>query len=867
MIGRDISHFRILDKIGEGAMGVVYKAEDTALRRTVALKFLTPHLAQDGDLRARFLREAQSAASLNHPNICTVHEIDSVNGFIAMEFVEGETLAAKIKRRPLPIEEALDIAIQTSQGLQAAHLKNVVHRDVKPGNLMVTADGQVKVMDFGLAQAADRSRLTKSAVTVGTPTYMSPEQAQGKPVDERSDLWSLGVVLYEMIAGRVPDTGFLYADPEPLTAVRAGLPMALDRIASKLLAKDPAQRYQHTADLLVDLRAVKVTPKPIQTKSWWPKVAAAVAGIALVAGAVWWAARREKPPPQYRLTQLTRDSGLTMDPSLSADGKLLAFASDRSGDGNLDIWVKHVPGGEPIRLTRDPAVDERPSLSPDGSQIVFHSERDGGGIYIVPSLGGPERLLVRRGFTPQWSPDGKWIAYSTSLRTTASSLRLIPPEGGAPREINTGGIHALNPVWSPDSKRLLFWGTRDIRWLAAGVVLWTVPVEGGAPIAVQAKEALQREGMSSGELGDPYYAMSPVWLAGDHLVMAGMSGDSARLWRVAFSPETGQIHGTPLRLMGGTVEAQPTAAIDGRLAFSTFQISSDMWFLPMDTGSAAVRGPARQLTQDLSEDLWPTVTNDGRKLVFASNRGGNFDVWLRDLETGADRPLTATPLDERRGIISPDGTRVAFNRSHSGMVSLYLMPISGGAEQKLCQDCSGLGWSGDGKRVLYWQGDPIREYTVDVESGKHQMVLRNDRVSFYAGGFSPDDRWISFCTLTPSELAFQWSLMIAPVRNGEAAGQSEWTEIENAGWSCKGRWSPDQSVLYFLSLRDGHVCLWAVRLNPVTGRPAGDPFAVYHLHQARHVLAGTDIGIAVAKDGIYFSQRERRSNIWLSEPQ
>ncbi len=194
------------------------------------------------------------------------------------------------------------------------------------------------------------------------------------------------------------------------------------------------------------------------------------------------------------------------------------------------------------------------------------------------------------------------------------------------------------------------------------------------------------------------------------------------------------------------------------------------------------------------------------------------------------------------------------------------MPISGGAEQRLCEDCSGLGWSGDGKRVLYWQGDPIREYTVDVETGKRQMVLGKDRISFYAGGFSPDDRWISFCTISPSTPALQ-PFLIAPVRNGEAAGQSEWTEIDSARWSCKGRWSQDQFLFYFLSVRDGHSCLWAIRLNPATGRPAGEAFPVYHLHQARYLLDSADIGIAVVKNGIYFSQRERRSNIWLSEPQ
>jgi serine/threonine protein kinase/tetratricopeptide (TPR) repeat protein len=263
-----ISHYRILDELGAGGMGVVYRAEDTKLGRTVALKFIAPRGIESAEEKARFLHEAQAAASLGHPNICVVHEIDEADGrlFMAMEYVEGESLKDRIARGPLRIDEALDVAIQIAQGLDAAHRKSVVHRDVKPANIMIESGGLVKIMDFGLAKMSGRSKLTKTGTTLGTTAYMSPEQARGEEADRRSDIWSLGAVIYEMVAGHTPFKGdyeqaVLYSimneAPEPLTALRSNVPMELDRIVAKSLAKDRAERYQHADELIADLRALK----------------------------------------------------------------------------------------------------------------------------------------------------------------------------------------------------------------------------------------------------------------------------------------------------------------------------------------------------------------------------------------------------------------------------------------------------------------------------------------------------------------------------------------------------------------------------------------------------------------------------------
>jgi non-specific serine/threonine protein kinase len=273
MIGQTISHYKILEKLGEGGMGVVYKAEDTKLKRAVALKFLPPGLTRDPEAKERFLHEAQAAAALEHQHICNIYEIDESEDqiFIVMSCFEGQTIKEKIDSGPLKIDEALKIAIQAAEGLQAAHEKEIVHRDIKSANIMVTGKGQTKIMDFGLAKLKGQTKITKEGTTLGTASYMSPEQAQGADVDHRTDIWSLGVVLYEMITGQLPFRGeyeqalvysIMNEQPEPLTALRTGVPMELERIVNKTLAKDPSERYQHADDLMVDLRNLKKDTKP-----------------------------------------------------------------------------------------------------------------------------------------------------------------------------------------------------------------------------------------------------------------------------------------------------------------------------------------------------------------------------------------------------------------------------------------------------------------------------------------------------------------------------------------------------------------------------------------------------------------------------
>ncbi|MCG8608578.1 serine/threonine-protein kinase, partial [bacterium] len=402
MIGKTISHYKILEEVGQGGMGVVYKAEDTKLQRHVALKFLPHEWTRDPDAKARFMNEARAASALDHNNICTSHEVDETEEgqlFIAMAFYEGETVREKIERGPLKLDEAVDLAIQIAEGLTKAHQKDIVHRDLKPANVLVTEDGVAKIVDFGLAKLAGRSMLTKEGTTLGTAAYMSPEQARGEVVDHRTDIFSLGVLFYEMITGQQPFKGdyeqavvysIMNEDPEPPTGLRTGVPLELERAVFKCLQKSPDERYQSAADLLVDLRRLNkgrdISQKSVLTTTTGSTMEGARSRRGLfVAGALGLATllavfvyfKKSGDPKPIRLTnprKITQAIGLERYPTWSPDGTRIAYTSNQTGQ--QEIWMKQLSGGEPINMTKDRA-GWWPSWSPDGSQIAFISWQAG----------------------------------------------------------------------------------------------------------------------------------------------------------------------------------------------------------------------------------------------------------------------------------------------------------------------------------------------------------------------------------------------------------------------------------------------------------------------------------------------------------
>ena len=521
MIGQRLLHYEIVEKLGEGGMGVVYKARDTHLDRFVAIKVLPPEKVADPERKRRFVQEAKAASALNHPNIVVVHDIASDGGvdFIAMEYVAGKTLDQLILRKGMRLNDALKIAVQIADALTKAHAAGIIHRDLKPGNVMVAGGGLAKVLDFGLAKLAEAAapgeeEATRTAgkphtlegVILGTAGYMSPEQAGGKRVDARSDIFSFGSVVYEMLTGRcafrrdspaLTLAATLHLEPEPISKVVEGVPPELERIVLLCLRKKPDRRSQHMADVKIALEQLADEhdsgtlvrrPLPARRRLWLAIALVAIVALAAGAGAVWLWMRPGKPPAEAMLTRLTSDTGLTARPDLSPDGKLLAYTSDRAGE-NLDIWVQELAGGSAIRLTHHPADDVEPTFSPDGSRIVFCSLRDGGGLYVIPVLGGEERLVVRHGSRPRFSPDGRHIAYWVGHPTNkapSGRIYLVSSGSGAPRQLAADFADARQPVWSPDGRSILFHGMRGAQEPADW---WVAPIDGRPPVPTSALTA------------------------------------------------------------------------------------------------------------------------------------------------------------------------------------------------------------------------------------------------------------------------------------------------------------------------------------------------------------------------------------------
>ena len=905
LAGRTLAHYRLVEKIGAGGMGVVYKAHDTHLDRSVAIKVLPAEAVADPERKRRFVQEARSASALNHPGIVTIHDVNQSDGidFIAMEYITGKTLNQLIRRKGVPIGEVLKYAVQIADALAAAHAAGIIHRDLKPANIMVTEKGLVKVLDFGLAKLTESAPVDRAGTTqslepmteegtiVGTVAYMSPEQGEGKKVDARSDIFSFGSVLYEMITGRRAFQGdskiaTLSAILHKETgALSDETPYDLEKIVTRCLRKDPERRFQHMGDVKVALEELKEdsesgklrAPKPPRPSIFPWAIPALVVLLLGVAGLTWWLMRPSgtaPAPPAPVLTRLTSDSGLTTDPALSPDGKLLAYASDRSGDGNLDIYVKQVGGGEPLRLTRDSADEHEPAFSPDGTKIAFRSEQDEGGIYVVSALGGPARMIAPKGWQPQFSPDGRWIAYSTSGEYcygppgpgNICRIYVVPPGGGEPRQLRSDFATATDPVWAPDGKHLLFLGNREeevARQGEEGIDWWVTPLDPGPAIRTGALEATRIANLRGPEAVYFWLLYSPAWEpGGEALIFSARSGDSTNLWRIGISPKTWKVTGSPQRLTAETTgEAAPSvASATGsmvRLAFASMSGNINIWSLPINPNQGKVTGELKRVTQDTAFNGGPNLSPDGKKMVWASARSGNSEIWIRDLRTGEESALTASGTDKFEPRFSPDGSRVSFCSCENKRLdkwTVYIIPATGGAPEKVCEDCGqATGWSPDGRWII---GNRLegQAWVFDVAS-RHKRDLLATRQWTATGDVSPDNRWFSFGTSFQS--------YIAPFHGDGPIGESSWIDVLD-GTTGGGLWSPDGKLLYALSGRDGFACIWAQRLDAATKRPFGAPFAVFHSHNAHTALAN-QVNWQIVSNQLLLTMTERTGNIWMAE--
>jgi len=801
-----LDRFRVVRKLGAGGMGEVFLAEDTRLGRKVALKLLPEGLLSDPEIRRRFSQEARAVSALNHPQIVTIYDVGSADqrDFIAMEYVDGQTLREQIAAGPLEVRRAFDVVAQTAGGLAAAHEAGVVHRDIKPENLMVTRNGQVKIMDFGLAKLIERQTApllasglatavdtplptsqgqTGTGVILGTVSYMSPEQAQGRPVDHRTDIFSLGLVLYEALTGQRPFSGksaveTLHAiiNEEPVSAAQRNprVPAEAIEILGKALAKDPAERYQHAADFALDLRrarravesgisrpAVRVSaaptsrPRPIL----WAGVALAVA--ALAAGA-WYLGRSGARHggsnlADVTLTPLTSEPGYEGEPTFSADGETIAYVSDRTG--NFDIFLKQVSGGPDVNITNNPADDVQPAFSPDGKQIAFVSTREGrtnltyenfgvpptgGDIWVMPALGGSPRRIAEKGNFPSWSSDGSALVF-TSGGSFKKKIFRIPASGGESREIpihppNGKGTFRfiLYPTLSPDGKWVLF----QVEQLRINVA----PSTGG-----EAKVLCR--------------GRRPVWAPdGRSIIFSNADpGKNFSLWRIPFSPAKGIADGPAEPLtVGRGVDTQAAISHDGKqIAFTALEQTFNLEVLPFDAELGRVTGEIKVLTSGNNDIEWKSPSPDGRSVVYA-NAGR---IWRLDPGQAA-HPLTGEPVFiDNQPRWSPDGHSVIFERAPAGdpaNFDIWMMAADGASPRRLVEKGRVPYWMPDSRGITYCSTSDYYLYNLDLATGRSRRVT-DEETQAPLHTVSADGKWIVYQSSAQSYV----TIHARPIQGGE----------------------------------------------------------------------------------------------------
>jgi hypothetical protein len=778
--GQIISHYKVIEKLGAGGMGVVYKAEDVHLDRTVALKFLSPDTIEDPVGKERLIREAKAAAALDHPNVCTVYEIgETVEGvFLAMALVDGESLSDRIARRPLKLEEALDIAIQTAQGLQSAHEKGIVHRDIKSSNLMINRQGQVKIMDFGIAQLANQARLTQSMTILGTPGYLAPEQAKGEKADSRSDIWSLGLVLYEMVTGRLPFKSdqrdallhsIIHEEHEPVTALRAGLPVELDRILGKALAKDPSERYQHVDDLIVDLRRLAKQPAagrvtasgktgsrvtPARRLALW------IGGfgvLSLIAFALAFWGRSQPVVPMWTGTRLGGPH-TAWAPRISPDGKTLAFLA--LVDGTSQVAVMTPDSGSWVVLTKDRTRGFVSTLdwSDDGTHIYYtRFDNRLRGIFSVPAIGGEERLVLEEAGAAQPLPDGSMLV-ARNGDLGAQLYRYWPRDGRLqafpvflawgdqlPLRVLPGGSRAVFfgfPATQPPTDAALRYPlyTMEISTGQLTKIPWDAQVESDNywPLAVMPDGESVLASVPNGDLNRivaislrPPYQTRPVLDLQQQVQGIDIGSDGSLYVDQMIRPvEVLRFSdsGRNVEHIGGFPNITMTLLIpavhlpDGR-TLGTGMISGRRRLLVTAPGKEAV-----PFIQTDEETGWPTVLLGNDRLAFVIGSGEERRFAIADVENG--RILGSIPgikAGTIYSVASPDGETLYFGDGSK----IWSVPVAGGTPRAITDGASVAAFP-DGKHLVVMTIEPDgRTFKkVSVATGETQPLVPRDPVRF-----------------------------------------------------------------------------------------------------------------------------------------
>ncbi len=826
MVGKVLAQYRISEKLGEGGMGVVWKARDTHLDRFVAIKMLSAETLTNAERKRRFVSEAKAASALNHPNIVHIYDIAEIDGiqFIAMEYVAGKTLDQLIGRKGLRPNEALKYGAQIAGALAKAHAAGIVHRDLKPSNIMVSENGLIKVLDFGLAKLVEntsgefektetagvRERAnTEEGVIVGTVAYMSPEQAEGKRVDSRSDIFSLGSVLYEMVTGRGAFRGdsklstlsaILKQDPEPVSAIVADVPRDFEKIISRCLRKDPARRFQHMDDLEVALLDLKeesdsgtltsavLSSKPGRWKSraLWAVVTTAVLLVALLAIRL----LRPTPHPAPKIVPLTSYPGRQITPAFSPDGKQVAFAWDGEKGDNFDIYLKLVGAGAPLRLTSNPAQEDSPAWSPDGRYIAFcrkFSDRDE--IWMIPALGGAERKLGQTASsgsywqsgspTPKlsWSPDGKALALVDKAAPHApSSIFLLSAETGDKRKLTSPPNEYFGdsaPKFSPDGMRVAF--IRNSSELTGEIYVLDI-IDGN------------RRGKARRLTSDEEEIFGLDWTPdGKTLVYSTGHFGNTKLWTIPASGGTRE----HLAITGENVVELSVARIGRRMVYERHREDLNIWRIPGPNSSDS-NGLPLKFIASTETDMEPQFSPDGKKIAFNSSRSGNYEIWACDREGGNTVQLTSfggPAVGSPRW--SPDSQWIAFDGSKAGNSDIYVIRADGGPVRRVTTGPSNNvrpSWSRDGRWIYFGSnrsGDRAI-WRISAQGGAAVQIAKADDAE--EAFESPGGEFVYYAKLGKPGI---WR---APVNGGE--------EIKVLDQVRESLWALTDQGIYFFDLND-----------------------------------------------------------------
>ena len=781
--GARLGPYEVLSPLGAGGMGEVYRAKDGRLNRTVAIKILSDASAADADRRERFEREAKAISALDHPNICPLYDVGEHEGtyFLVMPCLEGETLADRLGKGALPIDQAIKHAIEIATALDAAHRHGIIHRDLKPANIMLTKTG-VKLLDFGLAKLkrvqgplGDTTLVKGTGIgtLLGTMPYMAPEQVEGREVDARSDIFSLGAVIYEMVTGHRAFKGespasvigaILKDQPASIASVQPVAPAALDHVVMTCLAKEPDERWQSAADIARQLKWVTQTPVPagngameVPRRVGWTGLAIAMLiGIGAGALGLWSVRRYVAPASNDRLVvreaaRITNETGFSEWPSWSSDGTLFAYSSNRNG--NYEIHVRRADGSEDVNVTHHDADDVQPALAPDGRSIAFVSTRSsrsglqkigtfigfdtrtyGGDIWVTPVLGGQARRVATDGNFPVWHPGGQSLLY-VSGRENQRTILAVPSDGGPITEI----LPASATMWEITRVAVAPKGNW-ITFETADREIFAMPAVDGRPVPL-----FRGSSHVWDPSGDRIYYVNQGARGGSTIEIATLStaGPLAVDSRLTASVSTGTLKDLAI---AGNGQRLIAVGIEESLNLSRVRLAED---------GGEVEGVEEILSHGQVRDRYPRVSPDGRRVALGSNRIGHEELWLVDINTRQWQRVEM-PSDAAAWVSQAcwagDGQhlmvmRYLFDRT----VSYWYVALDGSSAERLLSPMPGISGnfacsiSPDGRAAVYSRiaGSFSQLFVLDLTT-RTERQLTTSPMHKYEGTFSPDGRWVAF---------------------------------------------------------------------------------------------------------------------------